>query len=134
MWNQNDPLVVWTNGGPGASSLFGLFVELGPFLVNNDSLQTKSFKSTGVPSLFRNPFSWSKHANLLILNSPPPVGYSYCDPVGPTGDGFSCGTWNDERTAHHNRVFLENWLKEFPEYSKHDWYITGESYAGIYGK
>jgi len=26
-----DPVVVWTNGGPGASSFFGIMTELGPF-------------------------------------------------------------------------------------------------------
>lgn len=33
----NDPVVMFTNGGPGASTLFGLFVELGlliPFVLD----------------------------------------------------------------------------------------------------
>ncbi len=29
---QDAPVLVWSNGGPGASSMFGLFVELGPFV------------------------------------------------------------------------------------------------------
>jgi len=129
---SSDPLVVWTNGGPGASSFFGLFVELGPFILDDDSLKTKEYNQTGIPTLWRNEFSWTKAASILILNSPPPVGFSYCNPAGPSGDGTSCGSWNDSRTAKHNYAFLQNWFKSFPEYRKNDFYITGESYAGIY--
>lgn len=68
----------------------------------------------------------------MIINSPPPVGYSYCTPAGPSGGPDSCGTWNDSKTAYHNSLYLEGWIAEFPEYQDHDIYITGESYAGIY--
>ncbi len=129
---SQDPVVLWTNGGPGAASLYGLFVELGPLFLSDRSLTTDDFKKTGVPSLFRSAFSWSKFSNLLIINSPPPVGFSYCDPAGPSGDGFSCGSWNDTRTAHHNLAFLKNWFAAFPEYRASEFYLTGESYAGIY--
>jgi len=127
-----DPVVLWTNGGPGAASLYGLFVELGPFYLSSRSLETKDCNNSGVPTLFRNEYSWSKFANLLIINSPAPVGFSFCDPAGPSGDGFSCGTWNDTRTAEHNLVFTKNWFKLFPEYRSNKFYLTGESYAGIY--
>ena len=128
----NDPVVIWTNGGPGASSFFGMFVELGPFQVNGASLRTEAYNKTGVPTLFKNEESWTKAANVLILNSPPPVGYSYCDPTGPSGKGESCGSWNDTRTAVHNAAFVQNWAKEFPQFSGNEWYIIGESYAGVY--
>ena len=129
---KNDPVIVWTNGGPGASSYFGLFVELGPFQVNSDSLKTEAYNKTGIPTLFYNEYTWTKLGNVLILNSPPPVGYSYCDPIGQSGNGTSCGSWNDTRTAVHNAEFINNFAKEFPEYAGNDWYIVGESYAGVY--
>lgn len=56
----NDPLVIWYQGGPGASSLFGFFVEFGPFMLNDESLSGAAYNSTGVPQLVRNPYSWSK--------------------------------------------------------------------------
>jgi len=127
----NAPIIMWYNGGPGASSLFGLLLELGPFLLNDDSLN-EEYNRTGMPQIIYNPFSWTKVGNLLVVNNPPPVGFSYCDPPGPAGDGYSCGNWNDSLVAQTNHQFLVNWFKQFPEYTKNEVYITGESYAGIY--
>jgi hypothetical protein len=57
--NPNDaPLVIWLNGGPGCSSLEGLFAENGPFKVQKDL------------SLELNPFSWHQVANVLYLDQP----------------------------------------------------------------
>ena len=63
---DTDPTILWTNGGPGASSMFGLFVELGPFLTNDDSLTTATYNQTGVPSLFYNPYGWSRLGSVLM--------------------------------------------------------------------
>lgn len=38
----------------------------------------------------------------------------------------------DDTTAHDNLLVVETFFKEFPEYAKNDFYITGESYAGVY--
>lgn len=112
-----DPVIVWTNGGPGAASFFGLFTELGPLYLSNESLSTEDYNKTGVPTFFRNEHSWTKNASILIINSPPPIGYSYCMPEGPTGDGGSCGTHNDTRTAKGSAAYLENWAIAFPEFT-----------------
>ncbi|KAK6053237.1 serine carboxypeptidase [Cooperia oncophora] len=63
---DNDPLLVWFNGGPGCSSYAGLFEELGPFYVNFDG-----------QTLYENKYSWNAKANVLYLESPIGVGYSY---------------------------------------------------------
>jgi hypothetical protein len=128
----NDPLIMWTNGGPGASSLFGSFSELGPYYLTDESLKTEEYKKTGVPTLFENFYRWTKIGSLLIRNLPPPIGFSYCDPAGPSGDGYSCGPWNDTSTALHSYKFMKNWMEVFPEYSGSDLFLTGESYAGVY--
>ena len=88
-----------------------------------------------MPTLFLNAFRWTKLANLLIRNLPPPIGFSYCDPAGPSGDGYSCGPWNDTSVAKHSALFLKTWLTEegyFPELRSRPLFLVGESYAGIY--
>merc|ERR1740138_662299 len=61
---KNDPLVGWMNGGPGASSMFGMMTELGPLTINYDSLKTDP------PSLFYNPQGWQTIANILAIEQP----------------------------------------------------------------
>ncbi|XP_050881724.1 serine carboxypeptidase-like 45 isoform X2 [Lathyrus oleraceus] len=108
------PVVLWLNGGPGCSSVgAGAFVEHGPF---------KPTKS----GLIKNDYSWNKEANMLYLESPVGVGFSYS-----TNESFYDFV-NDEMTAKDNLVFLQNWFTEFQEYKNNDFFITGESYAGHY--
>lgn len=99
---KDTPTIVWYNGGPGAASMFGLFVELGPYYLNQDSLDDPNFNKTGIPQIQYNPYAWTQVANVIAVNNPPPIGFSYCNGQtstpgndGPSGDGYSCGPWND---------------------------------------
>ncbi|KAJ9685580.1 hypothetical protein PVL29_017567 [Vitis rotundifolia] len=106
------PLLLWLNGGPGCSSLgAGAMAELGPFRVHSDG-----------KTLYRNRFAWNKAANVLFLETPSGVGFSYSN--------ISYNYRGDRKTAGGNYAFLVNWLERFPEYKKRDFYIAGESYAG----
>ncbi|KAI5342036.1 hypothetical protein L3X38_009911 [Prunus dulcis] len=110
------PLLLWLNGGPGCSSLaYGAMLELGPFRIHSDG-----------KTLYQNRFSWNYAANVLFLESPAGVGFSYSN---KTSDYDANG---DRRTAADNYMFLVNWLERFPEHKDREFYISGESYAGHY--
>jgi len=129
---SKDPVILWSNGGPGASSMFGLMAELGPLLLNDQSLQGPLYEETGVPQLLYNPNAWTKVGSLLMFDWPPPVGFSNCGGA-IDGDGMSCGSWNDTRAANAEFAALRGWFDDlFPEYKSNDLYLTGESYAGVY--
>jgi len=70
-------------------------------------------------------FSWSKLANVLYLESPVGVGFTYAD-----NDGDYDNT--DDTTAADNMASVEKFFELFPEYQANPFYITGESYGGIY--
>ncbi|KAK3023817.1 hypothetical protein RJ639_044741 [Escallonia herrerae] len=113
---QSLPLLLWLNGGPGCSSLaYGAMQELGPFRVNSDG-----------KTLYKNKFAWNHAANVLFVESPAGVGFSYSN---TTSDYVHNG---DKQTAADNYVFLLNWFERFPEYKSREFYISGESYAGHY--
>mgnify|MGYP003387187513 CR=1 FL=1 len=83
----NDPVIIWYNGGPGATSVWGLFVENGPMLLNAESLLGAN--SSKDVKLVENPYAWTKFATVVAFANPPPVGFSFCGPPGPTGNGTS---------------------------------------------
>ena len=108
--------------------MFGLFTEIGPLLFAGEGASTKS----GVPALTRNPYSWTRVADVVVMDAPPPIGFSYCNPLGPSGPGTSCGDWDDARTADVNLKALKAFFQRFPALMKRDLYLSGESYAGVY--
>ncbi|KAF0927133.1 hypothetical protein E2562_030580 [Oryza meyeriana var. granulata] len=113
---QPAPLVLWLNGGPGCSSVaYGASEELGAFRIRPDGA-----------TLFLNDYRWNKVANILFLDSPAGVGFSY---TNTTSDLYNSG---DNRTAHDSYKFLVKWFERFPQYKYRDFYIAGESYAGHY--
>ncbi|KAL2484976.1 Serine carboxypeptidase-like 34 [Abeliophyllum distichum] len=113
---QKKPLLLWLNGGPGCSSIgYGEAEELGPF-----------FTQKGKPELKFNNNSWNKGANLLFVESPIGVGFSY------TNTSSDIKQLGDTVTAQDSYNFLVNWFRRFPQYKSHEFFLAGESYAGHY--
>jgi len=110
---STDPVVLWFNGGPGCSSMEGMLHEHGPYQIQPDGETIKL-----------NPHSWNTVANVLYIEAPAGVGYSYSD-----SGNYVTG---DHETAANNYAAVRSFFSKFPEYAKNDFYITGESYAGIY--
>ncbi|CAA0360304.1 unnamed protein product [Arabidopsis thaliana] len=109
------PLTLWLNGGPGCSSVGGgAFTELGPFYPTGDGR-----------GLRLNSMSWNKASNLLFVESPAGVGWSYSNRSSDYNTG-------DKSTVNDMLVFLLRWFNKFPELKSRDLFLTGESYAGHY--
>ncbi|PNW71099.1 hypothetical protein CHLRE_17g746597v5 [Chlamydomonas reinhardtii] len=119
----NDPVVLWLNGGPGCSSFDGFVYEQGPFLY--DLIPGPGGRGAQAVSLRRNPHAWSKVANMIFLDSPAGVGLSYSEHAADY-------VVDDGRTAQDADAFLRGWFARYPQYQANDFYVSGESYAGIY--
>ena len=110
---KTDPVLLWLNGGPGCSSVWGMLGEVGP-------VTTDLFSG----EFTVNNFSWNKNANLIAIEAPAGVGFA------KTADPKQ--EFTDEKTAQGTLAGLKSFFNEFPEYKSNEFYISGESYAGIY--
>ncbi|KAK0671725.1 putative carboxypeptidase S1 [Cercophora samala] len=109
------PLALWLNGGPGCSSMLGLFVEHGPCHFPDGS-------PVGSDPVL-NEESWNSYANMLYLDQPAGVGFSYGTPeVNSTTQG-SVYVW----------TFLQVFFAAKPELSNSPFGLFTESYGGHYG-
>eukprot|EP00955_Chlamydomonas_euryale_P080103 363378-Chlamydomonas_euryale.AAC.14 len=76
--------------------------------------------------LQKNPYSWSKSATVIYVDSPAGTGLSYSE--NPDTDYRT----DDDMTTDDLLTFLQKLMATMPELSKQDFYIAGESYAGVY--
>lgn len=108
----NAPLVAWFNGGPGCSSMIGLFQEHGP---------CQFYGGATKPTL--NKYSWNEYANMIYIDQ-------------PIGTGFSYGTSNTSTSLTASPYvwkLIQNFYAAFPDYKSRDFGIFTESYGGHYG-
>ena len=107
-----DRTVVWLQGGPGATTFFGVFTELGPFEVTKHGVKLREH-------------TWNVLHNVLFIDQPVGTGYSFtyvddCYPQDQTAVG------RDLYSA------VVQFFKLFPELQDNDFFVAGESYGGKY--
>lgn len=101
------PLVIWLQGGPGASSMYGNFEELGPLTLEQEE---------------RN-HTWVKHYNVLFIDNPVGTGFSYVD-------DFSLLTKTNAEIADDLLALMKEFYKRNPEFTDTPLHIYAESYGG----
>lgn len=107
--NRTDiPLVMWLQGGPGASSTgFGNFGEIGPLDLD----------------LKPRPHNWVESANVLFVDNPVGTGYSYVE-------NSLAFTTNEDQIAADLVTLFRAFLSRYPSFKGTPFYIFSESYGG----
>ncbi|XP_047482446.1 retinoid-inducible serine carboxypeptidase-like [Penaeus chinensis] len=102
------PLIMWLQGGPGASGVgYGNFEELGPYDINGN----------------RREGAWTKKANVMFVDNPVGTGYSYVD-------NFSDLTVDNAQIAADLVVLVKEAFKVNPDMERMPFYVYAESYGG----
>jgi len=111
---ETTPVLLWLQGGPGCSSLFGAFYINGPYLVNADL------------SLRANPGRWNRKYGTLFIDQ-------------PVGVGFSAAKKASDVPARELPLAADLFLAlnafyaaRGAPFSRRPLFVTGESYAGKY--
>lgn len=109
--HKDTPVVLWLQGGPGGSSLFGLFTEIGPLVAKKEGFSIRKHH-------------WALKNHLIFIDNPVGTGFSFTNKDGYCTD--------EECIAKGLYSCLDQFFNMFPNLRKNEFYITGESYAGKY--
>ena len=115
--DENAPVTVWLNGGPGASSTFANFLLNGPLEITHNSSSPSDYdvhlKAEG---------SWTDISNMVFVDQPVGTGFSWGVPL----------LTNEEESSQEFLNFMDLLYLKYPEFEGRDLYLTGESYGGKY--
>jgi len=114
--NKNAPVLLWLQGGPGASSLHALFTGVGPFRLSDEPPPTH---------LVSRPGSWNERYAILYIDNPVGTGFSFT----PFDSAYS---HTEAEVSENLYRVLQQFYTLFSEYQTNDFYLCGESYAGKY--
>ncbi|CAH0405030.1 unnamed protein product [Chilo suppressalis] len=106
------PWIIWLQGGPGISSLFGLFELIGPLKIDDGKVKHRNL-------------TWASDYSLLFVDSPVGAGFSFTD----DDNGY---TDNEDDVGAQLYELVIQLLQMFPELEQAPLFIAGESYAGKY--
>lgn len=104
------PVILWLQGGPGSTSMFGLFNEHGPLKLEKGKITLRNE-------------SWTNTHSVLYIDNPVGTGFSF------TTGGYAK---NQTKVGEDLYEALKQFFLLFPELQKNDFFVTGESYAGKY--
>lgn len=110
---ENKCTLLWSNGGPGSSSLWGFFLENGPFIISDDGVNLKKREK-----------AWSDYFNYLIFDHPVGVGLSFA-----AKENIS-KTVEEGVDELYKALLL--FFEKHPELVKNPLILAGQSYAGTY--
>jgi len=108
--NPKAPLVWFFEGGPGRSSMHGLFYQNGPFRLQKDL------------TLKRNEFSWNNIADVLYLDQPLGTGFSNCS-------NTSWVPHHEDVIVHDLSHFLQTFLDKHDQYRGRPLYLVSQGYG-----
>uniref|UniRef100_A0A8C1W132 Probable serine carboxypeptidase CPVL n=1 Tax=Cyprinus carpio TaxID=7962 RepID=A0A8C1W132_CYPCA len=110
---ETAPVLLWLQGGPGGTSMFGLFVEHGPYFVHKNL--TLGYRD----------FPWTSRYSVLYIDNPVGTGWSFTE----DDRGFA---QNQDDVGRDLYNALTQFFQIFSEFQPNPFYATGESYAGKY--
>ncbi|CAN6311537.1 unnamed protein product [Urochloa humidicola] len=114
---RRDPVLLWLTGGDHCTVFSGLAFEIGPVKFVREPY------NGSVPQLKYNPYSWTKAANIIFVDSPVGAGFSFSrDPKG-----YDVG---DVSSSLQLKAFLYKWFEGHPDFLANPVYVGGDSYGG----
>ncbi|KAK3186285.1 hypothetical protein K4F52_005049 [Lecanicillium sp. MT-2017a] len=157
---KTDSFTVWLNGGPGSSSMYGMFGGNGPCYVVEKGLDEYETVARD--------WGWDRSSNMIFVDQPSQVGFSFDEPTNVTVDfsrrngisepfndpqpefawQYQNGTLSTQffnqttNTTQQSAIgvwhLLQGFLGAFPEYQPSESSEMGvslfcESYGGRYG-
>ncbi|KAG0423428.1 hypothetical protein HPB47_000787 [Ixodes persulcatus] len=107
---ESAPLILWLQGGPGSSSMIGLFTEHGPFVVDDDG------------NLKLREVTWTRRFSMLYVDNPVGTGFSFVE----KNHGYAR---NQTDVGRDMLEALQQFFTLFHELANNEFYVMGESYA-----